>query len=870
MSKQWIWITEAFQYILSYSQDVDVFSFGLLKAKKEFLSVKISVANLTEGCTFNIGQYLLHHFSHVREGSNTTTDTIQETPKGHLCFAKLERNKFEDFISDISGVKIGFPFWCYTENNENVFIGKSYVIYIVICIILCMYSFYPIFMEMAFYVEDRKADDGKYYMSDSPYSPSIICKRLIFLENNKYLATMRILVIAILLTSLVYYLKSETYYSCNCSLKLPNDDNSSPDVENFYKICSSEFALGVIHFIIVTSCVFFNSNGGFDDFILLDFTNLWKQYFFMRTVPVSVFLPRACSKEKKVMSYKIQKLSLLFSYRFWTQILFINSRRSLVKRGCLLVHILCPIQFIVNFVLVLCSILCPVVFTVYVFFVKYNIIGVISCVIKWCSKYICCKKWKLLHIDKRNGIRILWNIACHISAIVYLYYVYTSSFNIFFIGTSYVIQFVIFTLLLAVPRFSIQSYIYVIFITSLVFHIFRYIYQFTKLYKTLLETVLKLQGENSISIQHFDLIVLKHFPVSNEGFYLFLKIMLSSLIFVIIYDTMQKVGYTRFGAQPDLTTVITFFFFFGPPRLIEGLFVTDFTSRVYMKEEEIKQDIDVLLKIDGLDSNSYLMKQVEEIKICVRWKTDGLICTKMRYVCTFCFGCFQCPVDDEGFCECCDLLTLTSDRLTRTIIKIPTVCLYKRRKKEEIFNRCEPPTLANNPNSSETISLYLDDSNILTSSESGSQTELKTVISVSSSHREPGDLNSIELNSPHQIRSNILNSNSPSHGEPDSQSSRQLNGSNKRRTNLNLTESVNTNQNGFEETGLHVTTVQSTNGSTSLIQSDSESLNTCFEGSRLQNDSVYDNETVSINLKLLESHCKEVSDLTIAQMITSI
>lgn len=37
MSKQGIWITEAYQYILSYSQDVDVFSFGLLIAKKEFL-----------------------------------------------------------------------------------------------------------------------------------------------------------------------------------------------------------------------------------------------------------------------------------------------------------------------------------------------------------------------------------------------------------------------------------------------------------------------------------------------------------------------------------------------------------------------------------------------------------------------------------------------------------------------------------------------------------------------------------------------------------------------------------------------------------------------------------------------------------------
>lgn len=108
---------------------------------------------------------------------------------------------------------------------------------------------------------------------------------------------------------------------------------------------------------------------------------------------------------------------------------------------------------------------------------------------------------------------------CNCLLVLCVYFVFQYIFN----GTSYVIQFVIFTLFFAVPRFSIQSYIYVIFITSLVFHIFRYIYQLTKLYKTLLETVLKLQGGNSISIQHFDLIVLKHFPVSNEGFYLFLN-----------------------------------------------------------------------------------------------------------------------------------------------------------------------------------------------------------------------------------------------------------------------------------------------------------------------------------------------------------
>lgn len=93
-------------------------------------------------------------------------------------------------------------------------------------------------------------------------------------------------------------------------------------------------------------------------------------------------------KKKKVLSYKIQKSFLFFSYKFWTQILSIISRRSLVKRCCLLPHILCPIQIIVNFVLVLCSILCPVVSIVYVFFVKYSIaviLSVINCCIKLSS-----------------------------------------------------------------------------------------------------------------------------------------------------------------------------------------------------------------------------------------------------------------------------------------------------------------------------------------------------------------------------------------------------------------------------------------------------------------------------------------------------
>lgn len=68
---------------------------------------------------------------------------------------------------------------------------------------------------------------------------------------------------------------------------------------------------------------------------------------------------------------------------------------------------------------------------------------------------------------------------------------------------------------LAVPHFSIQFYIYIIFFTSVVIYISRFVFQFIDLYKSLLEKILEMQDETSIQIEHFDEVVAKHFPLSN-------------------------------------------------------------------------------------------------------------------------------------------------------------------------------------------------------------------------------------------------------------------------------------------------------------------------------------------------------------------
>lgn len=48
--ERWVWIANNYRYVLSYPEDVDVFSFGLLKSQQNSIEVVINIGNLTEAC----------------------------------------------------------------------------------------------------------------------------------------------------------------------------------------------------------------------------------------------------------------------------------------------------------------------------------------------------------------------------------------------------------------------------------------------------------------------------------------------------------------------------------------------------------------------------------------------------------------------------------------------------------------------------------------------------------------------------------------------------------------------------------------------------------------------------------------------------
>lgn len=173
---------------------------------------------------------------------------------------------------------------------------------------------------------------------------------------------------------------------------------------------------------------------------------------------------------------------------------------------------------------------------------------------------------------------------------------------------------------------------------------------------------------------------------------------------------MRIVGYIKFGAQPDLTTIISLIFLFGPPRLVEALLVTDFTSRVHMIEKELKADIEALANNEQLQPESNLLYLTENIYLCKSYQNDGCICKTLRYFCTFFCGCFRCPVDENGFCECFVLLASNFKQRGRVIVRIPTICIYNGPFSENEADQIETHR-SNSQNRSSTISTASNESN---------------------------------------------------------------------------------------------------------------------------------------------------------------
>lgn len=83
---------------MSYHEDVDVFSFGLLKAKQDSLEVEINIGNLTEACKSHFISYLAQHISKVVQRNSSVTDNVINTSEGYICHSQLEKDEVKESV----------------------------------------------------------------------------------------------------------------------------------------------------------------------------------------------------------------------------------------------------------------------------------------------------------------------------------------------------------------------------------------------------------------------------------------------------------------------------------------------------------------------------------------------------------------------------------------------------------------------------------------------------------------------------------------------------------------------------------------------------------------------------------------------------
>ena len=275
--------------------------------------------------------------------------------------------------------------------------------------------------------------------------------------------------------------------------------------------------------------------------------------------------------------------------------------------------------------------------------------------------------------------------------------------------------------------------------------------------------MLDIQYETRIQIKVFNKIVNRYFPVSYELLYLLGKVISCLLFFIIIFDTIQSIDYTKIRVRLDLASLISAIFLFGPPRLVEALFTTDFTSRVHMKETEIKRYIKACndgknLNVRNEDTSK--QQSINETRITfVDYKFDcpncNSPCCSCSSCCSCCAGCTCCPTrfkiiqyiftclcgcfkrsldgdddkDNEDKCECCVLLHLKYTENTSnnaeineisqtfktkteiTIVRIPSLWLPEGTNENAQVGTDEMTPLIPNEDTEETYPMVLTGTN---------------------------------------------------------------------------------------------------------------------------------------------------------------
>ncbi|XP_061190282.1 uncharacterized protein LOC133198160 [Saccostrea echinata] len=172
----WIWITENYRHYLSYPDDIDVYTFGVMRVGIHKLSLNISMNNILTCKKKNLWKRVYNYLQRLQNG----------TGGGYFCHRNFENQDWKSFLYTMSSASIGYDFECYNRDitDETLLIRTSIITYITVVIIFFLFAYYPLIISLSFHGRKISEQLKFFTMADYPYTPRRCLLHIIFKSSK--------------------------------------------------------------------------------------------------------------------------------------------------------------------------------------------------------------------------------------------------------------------------------------------------------------------------------------------------------------------------------------------------------------------------------------------------------------------------------------------------------------------------------------------------------------------------------------------------------------------------------------------------------------------------------------------------------------
>jgi hypothetical protein len=547
-------------------------------------------------------------------------------------------------------------------------VEKSGIIYITISIVLILFSYYPLILSpftLSKYEPGR--DLRTYNKADYPYAPRRLFLRVLFKTdgilysgNVKHLSNilrffggMRLTALITILTGIAYALRTAFLRVCiNC---LPPNAFIYDKVYVFDQDITQVIIATAVCLICLLPLHVYILYIPFEDQIV--FVCLGRN--FLQSIPVSCFLNDAehRTESNTLEMLIVTRFCLMFSIGFWCKLFSLPLNISKDSRCRIVLKlIISPIIFVFYASLFIVFSCFPMFNIVYLAF-RFFFVSLLS---KSISKHRTFKRrlMKRKYRCRQDICALFGTILAIVECIGFVVAVLS---NAIYIGMSYIVQFLVYFLLVAMPHLS-STQLRIFFIsTTTITYMSKFILDFLHLYRLLLQALLHIKGTDEIEVNVFDTIVQRCCPVSKEFFFLFAKVLMTSFLLIIMYLTLNELNFLHNEDSVDLNTFLVYVFILLTPGILEILFFESNANKVERMHHELHEQVRKLDMGDSLyDIEENAHKNREAIDLtnfkCNLYNLSELACNcrfVRKFICLCCCGCLDSHCGDKGHCKCC-------------------------------------------------------------------------------------------------------------------------------------------------------------------------------------------------------------------------